>query len=405
MRLPIQLAGLGLLCLYFFSVNESALYLPYDGAYMRQLVKFNFEWSNPTTGLVFGPLQGIGSVSFPVNYWFSPATLVSYGLNGATIDPVLVYSFTTLELFASLWMLSNAVGASRGVQMASSWLGSVLVMPFIVPPYVNSITFYPISGLIPWVVEHLALSILIMALVLRLRSANSLTAVVVIALVTIIGCWSTVAFPLSIVLNAPVIVLVLAVILLSRNRSLPSVATNVALCLVAVGVAIGPMLFVLGLLLHSVPGFFNRELVYGRPDWIFISILFHGPHNLGWASSVVFLLGLMGGLFASFKAGGDFRLVARVYVGYSILLLTAGIVLTFIVTSYRGPSMLYFEWFVWPLMFIYAAYFVAQIIRFATSRVFQRRSPSPEMVRTVIAAAPVPPLVPIVVGLALLTYQ
>lgn len=66
-----------LLCLYFFRKNEGALYFGYDGAYMRELVKFHFEWSEPTANLILNPLQGLSGFTFPINYWFSPASVLT----------------------------------------------------------------------------------------------------------------------------------------------------------------------------------------------------------------------------------------------------------------------------------------------------------------------------------------
>jgi hypothetical protein len=107
-----------------------------------------------------------------------------------------------------------------------------------------------------------------------------------------------------------------------------------------------------------VPFFFNRELITGRPTWVFISILFHGPLHLGWGNSIVYISGLLGAIAAVRTTNGKVKKFAMFYLPYCICLLIVGLLLTFVFTSYRGPSMLYFEWFLWPFMFIYGAFFL-----------------------------------------------
>src|SRR5262245_20130262 len=123
-----QLVCLVTLCLIFFNRNELALYYGYDGSYMRQLVKFYFEWSEPTTQLIVNPLQGLSSFAFPINYWFSPACLISYFLFGPEPNPVVVYTVLTIELFAVVWLLAHWIGVSREVKLGATWSAAILAM-------------------------------------------------------------------------------------------------------------------------------------------------------------------------------------------------------------------------------------------------------------------------------------
>ena len=352
-RLWSHLAVQGSLCLFFFSRNQAALYSGYDGAYMRHLLHFHFEWAAWTTELIANPLQGLGNFTFPVNYWFSPASLLTYALSGDALSPVLIYTFTTLELFVSIWFLSSALGATKPVQISASWLCCVLVMPFIVPPYTGYLTFYPISGLVPWIVEHIALSNLILILIMRTRSANPRTGLIAAASMTGAILYSVIAFPYSALLAVP---LAIAIFLFSSLTARPSFTRSRVGKMVWLGMGATlavPMLFLVGLVIDSVPAFFHRELIYGRPTWVFISILFHGPQQIGWMSTFVFLAGLLGGVLAIRTPGSIMGFWARFYLAYSLVLVGLGVFLTFGITAYRGPSMLYFEWFVWPFMFIY----------------------------------------------------
>lgn len=351
-----------LLCLYFFAKNEGALYFGYDGAYMRELVKFHFEWSEPTTNLILNPLQGLSSFTFPINYWFSPASVFSYLVYGTEPNPIAIYTVTTVELFFSIWLLAHCLGASREVQLSSSWSAVILTMPFFVPPHGLFVSFYAISGLIPWIIEHIALSNVMLALILWMQDAKSTRdiAICTAALFASIA-YSVIAFPYSVILDGPLVFLFFSFLLFRRPRRL-AIWQNIAVVLsLAIGLTTAS-LFMFSLTIHTVPSFFNDELVYGRPGWIFISILSHGPSKLGWMSSLIFVAGLSGAVVAIFRGSRNLALLSKFYLAYSLFLLLAGVLSTFVFTSYRGPSALYFEWFIWPFMFIYGCYLIEWLV-------------------------------------------
>jgi hypothetical protein len=355
-RLSIHLLFLALLCLYFFTRNNNALFLPYDGAYMRQLIKFNLDWTDMGTGMTLNPLQGLGSFNFPINYWLSPATTLSYVLHGKSPNSVLIYTFITLEFFVSMWILASALGTSITTRLVSSWLGSIMVMPFIVPMAVSWLSFYLISGIVPYMIELLATSNVILALIIGIQLKSPRRAFVCAALLLALVVYSIAAYTVVNLLSIPLAVLLFVVCLFIQPSALVfSRRTMIGLLIFSV-ILICPFLFFLGLLIDTVPSFFNRELITGRPPWEFISILFHGPLHLGWGNSIVYLSGLLGGIAAVRSTTGQFKKVAILYLSYCMGLLITGLLLTFVFTWYRGPSMLYFEWFLWPFMFIYGVF-------------------------------------------------
>lgn len=358
-----QLISLTALSLFFFTRNKAALYLPYDGAYMQQVVKLHFEWSLPTTNVILSPLQGLGGITFPLNYWFSPSSLVSYLLKGTTPDSVILYTVVTLEFFLSMLFLAHALGASRRVTTLAAWTATLLVMPFALPPSENKLTFYAISGLIPWIIEHIAISNVIIALLVLLRTAKPRMAVLYAVFILAAFVVSLVALPFSIVLSIPLLAVFFFYALSAKPFAFMGRGPSTVFVLGFLALAALPMVYILALLLHTVPSFFNSELLYGRGSWVYISILFHNLFGVGWLSSIVYVTGIAGGVLAWRHATGTLREVARIYVLYALALITTGILLTFGFTWYRGPTILYFEWFSWPLIFLYMAVFLETIFR------------------------------------------
>jgi hypothetical protein len=348
-----QISAFGLVCFLLLPINHNALYYGYDGAYMQQLLNFHFNWANGwTTDLIMNPLQGLGNFSFPINYWFSPASLLTFFLSIDGINPTLIYALTAIEFFCSIWFLSLAIGASRFVQISASWISSILIGLVFVPNS-SSANFYPIAGLIPWIVESIAFSNAIIAcLILMYNPEKRLSLIWATAAVALIII-AIIAFPYSSILAIPLFITFFYIFLLKSKPVFLNYYIGKLALLIFLILLIPPILFVMELLLHSVPTFFNKELVYGRPGLVFISIIFHGIAGIGWISTLVFIFGLFGALNIIRRSSGIFRQVALLYFTYSTILVGSGIILTFILTSYRGPSMLYFEWFIYPYMFIF----------------------------------------------------
>lgn len=404
LKVAVHLSCLLCLCLYFFQQNEGALYFGYDGAYMRQLFKFHFEWSSFTINLILNPLQGLSDFTFPINYWLSPASIVSYLLYGADPNPIVVYTITTAEIFASTWLLGRALGASVDVRITASWLAAVLTMPFLVPPHSRLLSFYAISGLIPWIIEHVALSSVILVMVLGMFSART-NLEKFLATLGFLVCtiWSVAAFTYSVLLDGPLVFLFFC-FFLSRRSKIIEKKDILGFSVIAFGLA-APFLFVVSLTIQSVPSFFNSELIYGRPGLIFISILFHGPLKIGWGSSAMFVAGLCGALFAIRFAPGRFSLVAKFYLAYSLLLIAVGLLTTFVFVGYRGPSMLYFEWFIWPFIFIYASYFFAWAIKCTLRKLPPDKWPLSSELKWWLSAIPRTVLFPVVAAGAILAIS
>ena len=355
-----HLISLTVLCLFFFTQNHAALFLPYDGAFWRQFAKFHFEWSVPTTKVILNSLQGLGGITLPINFWFSPASVVTFLLQGATPDPVLLYTCIALEFFMSMWFLAYALGASHRVIVYASWIGTLLVMPFVVPAFVNKFTFYLISGIVPVIIEQIVYSNVIIASLLLFRSTKSLAFAVLAFLVFIAFL---VGFSGGVILIIPLLLVFILYVLSGRPFDHKGVDSSFFSLLGFAILAALPMVSSVALMLPTVPSFFNAELVLGRPSWVYISILFHNFFNLGGLSSVVFIAGIAGGVLAWRCASGLLRAVARIYVIYALALVAAGVLFTSVFTWYRGPSSLYFEWFTWPLIFIYASFLAEELLR------------------------------------------
>jgi hypothetical protein len=105
----LQLFIFSLISWFILNLNKSSLFLPYDGAYMRELVKFSFEWLTPSFNYPLNPLQGLSGMGYLINYWLIPSTFISYLFYGINPNIVVINFISSIQLFCSIWFLAKCL--------------------------------------------------------------------------------------------------------------------------------------------------------------------------------------------------------------------------------------------------------------------------------------------------------
>jgi len=359
-----QLFGLAALCLFYFPINRDSLFLPYDGVCNLQLAMLTFRWTAPGLGAMVNPLQALGDSAIQFNHWLSPSSLTAYLIHGPGLNPVTIYTVITLEFFAAIWVLAWTLGATPRVRALAAWIGAVLVMPFVAPPLGSKFTFYIISSLVPWIIELMSETTILVACLLWLQKEQTWRAYLLALLGLLLFWHSVLTFRHAMLLTCPLVGLAALQAAAGGAFSRMSRPARFALLAGLAAAAAWPLIFVAALLLHTVPSFFNTELsAGGRMSLPFVSILFHNAYGYSWLSSPVYLAGLIGGALAWRGGHGRLRIAARMTVLYALALLTAGLSFVLVLTHYRGPTTLYFEWFLWPFLFVFSAQLVESALR------------------------------------------
>lgn len=360
-----QAIVLVLLAVYFFRRNDVALFFGYDGLFCRQLTKYSYEWSDVLSPTALCPLWGLGDIKLGTDFWLSLPSLVSYSFWGASPNPVCIYTVTTLELFLSIWLLARSLECNRLVVILSAWAGSVFPMPFIVPVARGLCGFYAISGLIPFIMEQMSVIATIVALMVRLergRRHNLLIGSVMIGLVYLL----VFEFPTQFALVVPVLAacsLYCATVFVQSKRDLPKVGYC---ALLIAGILFCPAVFIVSMILWSGPSFFYSELLNsnaGHPTWEFVTMAVHGMMGTGWMNTIVYSSAALGAVVSFFSKSTPRRRIAVLYLSLASVILTFGLVVTFVLKSYGGILALYFEWTLWPLMFVFASQFFFEVFQ------------------------------------------
>ncbi len=339
-----------------FSVNRSALLGNYDGAFLRVTTDRDFEWATwgPYHGM--NPLSGLGNVTFCIRTRYSPGLALGAFAGGGELNAIVTYGITAVETFVAMLFLGWCLGLGATVMLASAWGLTLASLPF----QPATATYYT-ALLSPTTIECIAVQAVMVGALYRMGEhgwGRAWTACVLLLAASILWIFvSGVFYP---ILSAPSLVVFGAVFVLGSS-SRKELAARLAGLGILIALAVPTVLpHFIGSLSYSVPTFFSAELGNDRRDLHWVSGLFH-PAGDGWLTRPLVVLGLAGAIVAAFAAEGGLRRVAIATLVQLGAILGVGLYATYLARDYRGPSLLYFEFFLWPFYWLFACYGVAVV--------------------------------------------
>ena len=348
----VACVGLFALCI----ANQGSLFVGYDGAFYRQ--KF-LHWLNqgvPRAFLSNDIYQGVGDIEFPVNLWFSLPSLATRLFHEMGRTELLYYYFASLLVFL---LTASLLRAARFRPLSASILAVVFVGMIL--KYFGSFALYPIFSISPWAIEIMVVCSTMAALIVRIFDLQASARIRVLSILGFYALALVTAMmsPASIVLCAPIIAVVLAVFCVARLHRLWTASRGVPILLVLLGLlytaVVGP--YVLGIMLNTASSIFPNELTTPRDRLSFISTFFvglrfleHNPFDL----NCLFYVLAVAGLIYSIKTLKDGPRLLFIAVSICLALLNCLGFYTLINPRFAGVYSIYFEWNVWPLMFVAA---------------------------------------------------
>ncbi len=337
------------LCVVTFRLNEARLFTGLDGSYMSVLAKQQVLWAKPGLGFTSNFFQGVGNIWFPFNSSLIPGYIVSSFLNSGKLDPALSYLIFSIELFVSTYLLCVCLRLGPTVAAVAAW-----GLPLSVIPFFDFALVYPVLALVPHLGTFIASTVLILILVWQIGRRGWLVSGACVIGAALLLTHAAVAQPIIIVLMAPVLVLFgLCDLTIAETRG-ELFAKLGGACFLAVVMGVsGVATFLLGILKYTAAFFFADELFNDRMTVSFASILFHHQWDYN-GGPVVFALGLLGALFMALRGSSLARACGIGTLTAMILVITCGIIST-LYDFWKGPSPLYFEYFLWPFYAVYGA--------------------------------------------------
>jgi hypothetical protein len=301
------------------------------------------------------PIRGSFDAYFPAfREYFLPEAL-SLLFKGSDAGKVLTYTtYGILMLFAT-YCLSRVTGFSRSV----GFFGGSLFAAFALPTSLTEPSWlYPLYNLVPHLAQVSCIAILIIACLWAIEFERPVVSLVFTLTAVGLVVLAVASFVTATILIVPMIAIYGGVSLFAAKTKTDALCKIVAMvACVAVPEVLGMVKYAMAAGGYTAYHFFDQEFMQARASFYFASILYHN----GALGKVIVTLGFIGALFAAYSRLQKLRVFAWAHIGTTILFHVAAIFVVTYAEGYHGPSPLYFEIMIWPIMFLFAA-FAASIV-------------------------------------------
>jgi len=317
-----------------------------DSTYFRSLLEQR-EWRHFGFANSGCPFEGLYTLWNSQNYSMSLAVWVSGLLSdaGSRFYNSLIYLIISAELLVSITMLGRLVGLPWKVLCGTGLVALYLIFP------TRGFEIHQIAALNVFAMELTALGILFLCLLVVSVKERPFK----YAFVASLACGAALAYIavydlLGIVLLIPMFTIFGLAIFWDFGWK------RYALMASFIGpVSIAILLVVKGQKDFSQPGFFAQELLNDRQSLYWVSILFQNVPG-----ALVVGVGILGSIVGAFRRKGIARRIFCGTIVYTAAVLALGLITT-ANEDYLGPSMIYFEYPIWPLYFLGIASLVHEV--------------------------------------------
>jgi hypothetical protein len=337
-------------------IKRAQLFAGLDGGYFRELARQQFEWHVPIFSAGMDLLQGLGDIFFPLNLTLFPAFIAASHFGSSTTAKVVTYGVILAELTIAVIFFGRSLDASPRISIAAALLTCLLYFPFY-----GSGLVHMIFALGPWYGSLIAASLTIGGAFIRIGRQNWFTDLVLSLLIFLFLTWMVLAALTFFTLAGPFFILcIISGIVAGANGAERWRKIAVVVAATIFLTASGPALYLAGLLLDTAASTFPVELSNDRATFYYASILFHWK-SVGPCGPLLVLLAIAGSILTIFeRKHRTLRVFAITLLTYLGSRLTFA-VLTIVFDFWRGPSPLYFEFFVIPLYAIFATLFLDHV--------------------------------------------
>lgn len=341
----IWLCGSG----FAFWRNRSLLFAGFDGSYMLDIATRQISWRTPLQSAMIDWYQGLGGLFASFNARLMPGFYPVAYFGGSEFSKVLSYCWFLAELTLAILFLTRALQLGVATGALAAAVTCLLMFPF----YDYGLLYW-IMAFVPQLSSSMAVALVMVGAIIRFgRRGNSdlLHGGLFLAGVA----WFLFASALGVILVVPLLgISSLAAIIASEDRRERLRKLVLLTCCAIIFFTTGPALYLAGLLLNNAANIFPLELQNDRATFLFASILFHWE-SFGPSGTMLVLTAVVGAVLSAFnRSNRALRILAITLVTYlSTRLIFAVLVIAF--DFWRGPSPLYFEFFVIPIYALFAA--------------------------------------------------
>ncbi|PWT89939.1 MAG: hypothetical protein C5B56_06270 [Proteobacteria bacterium] len=353
MKSALMIVSLTTLCSAFIVVfsdsdNATRLFVGGDGAYVRTLVRQQYDWFGLRAGNLMNFWQGATNV-----YQYNTTGMAVFAgqtlLTGdGEINPVLTYTTAAVFLFFSAFLTGSFLSLPFGYSLLAGWILALLALPFFA-----DWQLYPGFCTNPNLAECLIAECLILRLFFMIGrgslARSALAAVAVVLLISHQAFFNSLHF----VIIVPVVgafSLLFLIVAKGRERRDKIVAT---VAIVLGLIVIGAPQYILGNALYSISGMLMPDLDPAQITNDFVSIVYFGSSYGKWLGPSLFVLAVIGAACSVVFHTGLARWVALLSLGFIAVYAGAGSLIPN--SSWKGPMPIYFEIGLYPFYAGFAA--------------------------------------------------
>jgi len=347
--------------------NLSCTYIGLDGATRQIYAKYQSEFKSAFTWNVSDPLQGMFDMYFPGNFEYFISNVI-LGLPGYQSAHVFgAYAVYALLVAWTVHMFARVAGFERGPSLLSGLLIVILTFPLFSWKPLSSTFFMEFVQLNPQMAQLLFLCYLVLWGLWSLDPSRPGRFIVALIVINAALVLAFLAMPPYALLMGPVLLFFgIAAVFLSKDR-------KHRLAVVGAGVVTLLVLLISGVLPYVYTGakytlftFFADDVIQERESLYFASILY--STKAFYAGPVMVLVALAGAIHLAVTTNRDrTRSFALTFLGLFVVFQAAAYAVVVWMPEYKGPSPVYFEFFIWPIYGIFVAWALYAAVGFLLS--------------------------------------
>ncbi len=349
-----------------FYIHEEKLFFGLDGLGLSVTSRLMANWSGYGIGLMSNPFQGLGAL-YTLNINLIPTlSLMNYfpGLLGM----VAAYSLCAIELFIAVYVLGRGMNFTPAVSRLAGW-----ILPLVCLPFFSNSQIYPVFNLAPNMAEVLAVATFgLGCFCISVNSAGRERLLAVIGVILSI-VWIFASQPTYLVLFGPTTLSIFLIVLFMNGPIKHSLIQALpTILIVGVFFAAGGFFYILGIYTFTAAAFFSSELNPDVPRTMyFTSILFQSSAH-GALGKLLVTLSLMGGFLMALHS--DTRPIIKQLAIPFVPFALFGLIFMSTSGNWPYPFPIYFEFSLWPLYGLLAAYAIMRSFVLITRLIGQNNS-------------------------------
>jgi hypothetical protein len=355
-----------------FSNNSPCLFFTLDGSYWMITQDLQTISRTPFTQIGADPIQGSFDAYMPVFREYLLPNLVAMPFSDGIPGKAVTYTIYAGSMIVSVYLLARALRVDRAPALFAGLLYPVFALPIFIGRFPAS---YPVYAVAPHATQLTSLTLLTLACFWALEEETFFRSALLTLTALFCVLWMMLSSTQVTVLAIPALLFFGAASLLSAQRWQQDVGRVVTAVLILLTLAaLGVFGYIYSLYKYTATSFFSDEFLNLRSSLYFASVIYH-ESSMG---RMIAAAAFAGAVYSAITGPRRLRVFALAYLAYTIIFHVLALTITTWVASYPGPSLIYFEFLLWPLNTLFAAiaFFAAidAVVFFAVIATDRRRA-------------------------------